>query len=71
MPQGDTRGSDLQLYDLHYDGTNNGGALSGGLGQLTDLEEGISNFRLDQDNTGHKVGPVLGFVFCTKNISFQ
>lgn len=59
MQQGDMRGNDLQLTDLHYDGTNYDGHLVGGLGQLADLEEGVTNFRLDDDNTGHKVCLVL------------
>ena len=54
MRQGDTRGSDLLLYDFRYDGVIENEYLSGGLGQLTDMEEGISNFRLDQDGTGKK-----------------
>ena len=37
MPQGDARGgAELDLRDLTYDGTQRGGVLSGGLGQLMD-----------------------------------
>jgi len=63
MPQGERRGSDLDLYDVTYDGdvtTGTGsdvtgaaaGWLSGGLGQLTDGEEGQPNFQLDPRQLG-------------------
>ena len=45
MPQGDRRGAEVDLYDFTYDGTINDGYLSGGLGQLTDGQEGNTNFR--------------------------
>ncbi len=47
MPQGEKRGSEVDLFDFSYDGKRANGYLSGGLGQLTDWEEGQSNFRLD------------------------
>jgi len=53
MPQGDRRG-DIDLTDATYDGMNIDNNLSGGLGQLTDGEEGQSNFRLDVRNRGTK-----------------
>ena len=48
MPQGDRRNADLDLYDVTYDGdvtvpptgSDVAGWLSGGLGQLSDGEEG-------------------------------
>ena len=61
MPQGETRGIDLDLFDYTYDGTlsphpqgSSMGILTGGLGQLTDGLEGHSNFRFDPDNLGRK-----------------
>jgi len=60
MPQGDRRNADLELYDVTYDGdvtvpptgSDVTGWLSGGLGQLTDGEEGQPNFRLDPRGLG-------------------
>lgn len=56
MRQGDRRGTDLDLYDYTYDGSilSVGNRLVGGLGQLTDGEEGLSNFRLDPSSTGRR-----------------
>ena len=54
MPQGERRGSDVDLHDFTYDGRVTDGYLSGGLGQLTDGVEGHHNFRLDPDGWGHK-----------------
>ena len=62
MPQGDRRNADLDLYDVIYDGdvtipptgSDVTGWLSGGLGQLTDGEEGQPNFRLDPRGLGIK-----------------
>ena len=54
MRQGDSRGTELDLHDFYYDGEIKNGYLSGGLGQLTDLEEGASNFRLDILDIGRK-----------------
>lgn len=54
MPQGDRRGTEVNLYDFTYDGRNQDGVLSNGLGQLVDLEEGDSNFRLDKQGLGKK-----------------
>lgn len=54
MLQGDSRGSEVDLYDLTYDGHIQDGFLSGGLGQLIDWDEGIDNFRLDMDSVGKK-----------------
>jgi discoidin domain receptor family member 2 len=56
MRQGDRRGADLDLYDYTYDGSivSAGNRLVGGLGQLTDGEEGHSNFRLDPSGTGRR-----------------
>lgn len=54
MPQGDERGQDLSFVDSGYDGTDENGILSGGMGQLFDGEEGQSNFRLDVLGLGLK-----------------
>ena len=54
MQQGARRGSEVDLYDFTYDGDVNDDRLSGGLGQLTDGEEGQTNFRLDARGLGRK-----------------
>jgi len=59
MPQGERRGSEVDLFDFTYDGRNTTTAqgvtyLLGGLGQLTDGAEGQNNFRLDPDTVGKK-----------------
>jgi discoidin domain receptor family protein 2 len=54
MPQGESRGSEVDLYDLTYDGSEMNHYLSGGLGQLVDGDLGTWNFRLDVQQTGHK-----------------
>ena len=54
MRQGDKRGPEIDLFDFTYDGMQRDGYLYGGLGQLTDWEEGITNFRLDQNSLGKK-----------------
>ncbi|ESO96071.1 hypothetical protein LOTGIDRAFT_116145 [Lottia gigantea] len=53
MPQGSKRGNEVDLYDFTYDGMIHE-RLSGGLGQLTDGEEGDTNFRLDSLGLGMK-----------------
>ncbi|XP_060535505.1 discoidin domain-containing receptor 2-like isoform X2 [Cylas formicarius] len=52
MPQGVRRGTDLDLSDRIYDGTEDSGQLSHGLGQLVDGEKGRDNFRLDWTGRG-------------------
>lgn len=54
MRQGDRRGAEVDLYDFYYDGKVEDAFLSGGLGQLTDWEEGNTNFRLDVLDLGRK-----------------
>ena len=54
MRQGDRRGAEVDLYDFTYDGPVSDGYLSNGLGQLTDGEEGHTNFRLDPQGLGKK-----------------
>lgn len=54
MPQGEKRGTEVDLFDFTYDGKVNETNLTDGLGQLTDGMEGHSNFRLDLENTGKK-----------------
>ncbi len=54
MPQGEKRGAEVFMSDFTYDGTIENGYLFGGLGQLSDWEEGITNFRLDRHNLGKK-----------------
>lgn len=54
MPQGERRGSEVDLFDYTYDGRSTSTYLSGGLGQLTDGAEGQNNFRLDPDTVGKK-----------------
>ncbi|KAI4489613.1 hypothetical protein M0802_010974 [Mischocyttarus mexicanus] len=52
MPQGIKRGSEVDLSDRTYDGNEEGGYLSGGLGQLVDGQKGPDNFRLDISGNG-------------------
>lgn len=47
MPQGEKRGSEIDLYDKIYDGHEENHYLYGGLGQLVDSQKGPDNFRLD------------------------
>ena len=54
IEQGARRGSEVDLFDFTYDGDSVNGHLSAGLGQLTDGEEGQTNFRLDSRDIGHK-----------------
>lgn len=61
MRQGDRRGNDIDFADFTYDGDVTDGYLSGGLGQLTDTEEGMANFRLHQSPDGGS-GVVTGNV---------
>lgn len=68
MPQGNRFGSDLDLFDLSYDGdASTDGHLHGGLGQLTDSEEGHSNFRMDPVEMANKGFRWVGW----KNDSFS
>ncbi|XP_045112632.1 discoidin domain-containing receptor 2-like isoform X4 [Portunus trituberculatus] len=53
MPQGISRGVEVDLLDLSYDGTTTEGLLIGGLGQLHDGIVGDHNFRSD---IGHGKG---------------
>jgi len=66
MPQGERRGLEVDLFDLTYDGTLQDNSLYGGLGQLTDGIEGLSNFRLDPLGLGVKGYEWIGW----KNDSF-
>ncbi len=53
MPQGERRNNDIGLLDFTYDGNITlDNQLYGGLGQLTDGDEGQSNFRLDPSSRG-------------------
>ena len=52
MPQGIQRGSEVDLTDRTYDGQEDSGYLSGGLGQLVDGQKGPDNFRLDVNGNG-------------------
>ena len=52
MPQGhrfgcEDMGTPFYLYDHSYDGQNEDGHLTNGLGQLTDNIEGLSDFMAD------------------------
>ena len=53
MREGESRG-EIDLFDFFYDGQKENGVLSGGLGQLTDLKDGVDNFRLDVQELGKK-----------------
>ncbi|KAK6628865.1 hypothetical protein RUM43_002682 [Polyplax serrata] len=52
MIQGVQRGSEVDLTDRTYDGLEENGRLSEGLGQLADGERGADNFRLDLHGKG-------------------
>lgn len=47
MPQGALRGSEMDLRDRIYDGREENGQLSGGLGQLVDGLKGYDSFRME------------------------
>lgn len=47
MPQGERGGGGPDLRDNSYDGSEEGGWLSGGLGQLLDGHRGQDNFLMD------------------------
>ncbi|XP_069671795.1 discoidin domain-containing receptor 2 isoform X3 [Periplaneta americana] len=52
MPQGVQRGTEVDLSDRTYDGHEESGYLSGGLGQLVDGQKGQDVFRLDLKGHG-------------------
>lgn len=52
IPKGVQRGIEIDLSDQTYDGRDDGDRLVGGLGQLTDGQRGIDNFRLDHNGFG-------------------
>ncbi|CAH0545930.1 unnamed protein product [Brassicogethes aeneus] len=52
MPQGVKRGIDMDLTDRTYDGRDDNGQLSNGLGQLVDGQKGRDNFKLDIAGNG-------------------
>ncbi|XP_021937561.1 discoidin domain-containing receptor 2 isoform X4 [Zootermopsis nevadensis] len=52
MPQGVQRGTEVDLSDRTYDGREESGYLSGGLGQLVDGQKGQDIFRLDLKGHG-------------------
>lgn len=56
MPQGIKRGSEVDLSDRTYDGVEDAGYLTGGLGQLVDGQKGPDNFRLDVNGNGKGKG---------------
>ncbi|XP_065290553.1 discoidin domain-containing receptor 2 isoform X1 [Dermacentor albipictus] len=52
IPQGERRGTDVDLSDATYDGIKDDSYLHGGLGQLTDGVAGSENFKLDVSGYG-------------------
>ncbi|KAG0417059.1 hypothetical protein HPB47_005921 [Ixodes persulcatus] len=52
IPQGERRGTDVDLSDVTYDGMKDDSYLHGGLGQLTDGTAGSDNFKLDVSGYG-------------------
>lgn len=56
MPQGVERGAEVDLSDRLYDGREDAGHLTGGLGQLVDGHKGQDIFRLDL--AGHGKGKI-------------
>ncbi|XP_064615973.1 discoidin domain-containing receptor 2-like isoform X2 [Liolophura sinensis] len=67
MPQGARRGSDVVLYDFTYDGVVEDDYLKDGLGQLTDGQEGDTNFRLDPQGLKMKGYEWVGWRNATEN----
>jgi hypothetical protein len=63
MPQGVRRGAEVDLSDRTYDGREESGYLSGGLGQLVDGQKGQDIFRLDLK--GHGKGTAQCFFIFT------
>jgi hypothetical protein len=59
MPQGVQRGTEVDLSDRTYDGREESGYLSSGLGQLVDGQKGQDIFRLDL--MGHGKGKLFFF----------
>lgn len=57
MPQGVQRGTEVDLSDRTYDGREESGYLSSGLGQLVDGQKGQDIFRLDL--MGHGKGKLF------------
>ncbi len=66
MPQGETWRSEVDLIDFTYDGDQANGYLTGGLGQLVDSEEGLTNFHLDT-GFGHRGYEWVGWKNDTEN----
>ncbi|XP_065345024.1 discoidin domain-containing receptor tyrosine kinase B isoform X3 [Cloeon dipterum] len=54
MPQGEQRGSEVDLSDRAFDGKDQGSYLESGLGQLTDGRLGADNFRADTNGHGYE-----------------
>lgn len=52
MPQGESRGVEIDLSDRTYDGLKDDTYLQGGLGQLTDGVVGDDNFKQDISGMG-------------------
>lgn len=63
MPQGVERGAEIDLTDRTYDGQEEDGHLSGGLGQLFDGQEGPDNFRLDLNGNGKGMFLSSGIIY--------
>ena len=70
MPQGVQRGTEVDLSDRTYDGREESGYLSSGLGQLVDGQKGQDIFRLDL--FGHGKGNFFFHVYLkTATFFFQ
>jgi hypothetical protein len=69
MPQGVQRGTEVDLSDRTYDGREESGYLSSGLGQLVDGQKGQDIFRLDL--MGHGKGNFFSRVLDNKDIFFK
>lgn len=61
LPQGHRYGPDVDLADSFYDGTTVEGRLRGGLGLLTDGDEGQANFQLDESEAGVRSHQWIGW----------
>lgn len=56
----------MDLTDRTYDGREEGGHLSRGLGQLVDGRKGADNFRLDVSGNGKGEYTIISVYLCKK-----
>ena len=69
MPQGVQRGAEVDLSDRTYDGREESGYLSSGLGQLVDGQKGQDIYRLDL--MGHGKGKLFFHLYLKISTFFK